>query len=123
MNPIGTYLAMYGESREDRKWNENLENYRIITTKKDPFDTIGEKGKTNLIEWELTAIIPFKSFYRGDMELIRSGKLQVLANFYKCGDELPVQFFGTHFLTQPNKSNGPDFHQPQFFQPLKLNFN
>ena len=40
---------------------------------------------------------------------------RILANFYKCGDETPLPHFASWM---PIEAPQPDFHRPEFFQPL-----
>lgn len=60
-------------------------------------------------EWSLTLAIPFE-IYGIDGAAI-SGKT-LKANFYKCGDDMPV----LHFVSwNPIGCPQPDFHRPEYF--------
>ena len=62
------------------------------------------------VKWELTASIPVEVFTYDNFHTLQS--IHATANFYKCGDELPVP----HFITwAPIEAEKPNFHLPQFF--------
>lgn len=67
----------------------------------------------DLICWTLNIILPVELF-----SLKEVGSLQgktVTANFYKCGDDMPVR----HYLSwNPINLERPNFHTPQFFGKL-----
>lgn len=67
----------------------------------------------DLICWQLDIILPVELF-----TLQEVGNLQgktVTANFYKCGDDMPVR----HYLSwNPVGLERPNFHTPQFFGKL-----
>lgn len=66
-----------------------------------------------LICWQLDIILPIELF-----TLKEVGNLQgktVMANFYKCGDDMPVR----HYLSwNPIGLERPNFHSPHFFGKL-----
>ena len=64
-------------------------------------------------EWTLRLSVPLTTFIYDDLPTL-SG-VQARANFYKCGDGLTRPHFLTAFLIHLPK---PDFHCPQFFQPI-----
>ncbi len=110
-NCMGTCMLGYGQGRSDRKL---LPAKTILRIQSDVFiksSTDGFEG----IYWELTLIIPVSVFsYHQHLSL----KEQTCrANFYKCGDDLPVP----HFLAwNAVEAEQPDFHLPQFFGLLYL---
>ena len=62
--------------------------------------------------WSLTLAIPF-DIYGLDGASV-SGK-RLCANFYKCGDDMPVP----HFVSwNPIGCPNPDFHRPEYFGEL-----
>ena len=67
----------------------------------------------DLICWQLDIILPVELF-----TLKEVGNLQgktITANFYKCGDDMPVR----HYLSwNPIGLERPNFHTPQFFGKL-----
>lgn len=65
------------------------------------------------VRWEITVMIPIAVFCHHKLASL-SGR-ECRANFYKCGDELPLP----HFLSWNNiRAQQPDFHQPAFFGKL-----
>ena len=112
-NCIGTPDAGYGKQREGRKSLEKESVAKIRT-----FSTLGDK-QINIREteepWELTIAIPFLLFR--EKEFLDPEKFPFKANFYKCGDDLPVP----HYLSwNPIGIKNPDFHRPDFFG--RINF-
>ena len=107
-NAIGTCKLNFGTNRHDRK----IISEKLISTIK-YLAVIQNKTGTGAkagIQWELTLMIPVEIFSEHNVASL-SGK-QCSANFYKCGDDLPVP----HFLSWNNiKSPGPDFHVPECF--------
>ena len=68
---------------------------------------------TGEIEWEVALVLPYAAFFKHQISSL-DGKT-VRANFYKCGDDLPVP----HFLSwNPIEAEKPNFHLPQFFGTL-----
>ena len=62
--------------------------------------------------WELELDIPAATYGLDSFE-----GLHARANFYKCGDLLPVP----HFLSwAPIDTPNPDFHRPEFFDELSF---
>ena len=65
--------------------------------------------------WELVLVIPKTVFSKYPIRLERGGKLR--ANFYKCGDDLPVP----HFVSwNPINTEKPNFHRPECFGEVVL---
>ncbi len=116
-NCIGTLLAQYGKSREERSFIDtdllrSVKRYSNLG--REPFsERSSDLGKD--FEWELTVTIPFSlifsvSNFNGDV-----GKLRQVGgrgNFYKCGDKLKKP----HYLSWSMVNTlQPDFHRPEFF--------
>jgi len=81
---------------------------RWATLGNEPFETRDEET-----EWEVALRIPLTFYFRHDIQSL-SGKT-ITANFYKCGDKLPVP----HFVSwNPILIENPDFHRPDFFGNL-----
>jgi hypothetical protein len=108
-NPIGTALIGYGTDKNDRK----LLNKTLIS-QVEKHHTITQPFQGNSItEWELTLKIPFALFIHHAVTSLADQVCR--ANFYKCGDDLPVP----HFLSwSPVDNPEPNFHLPQFFGTL-----
>ena len=104
-NCAGTALVGYGESKTGRQLlPEQLVN--SITT----YAAINRSGSDDYIHWELTVAIPNSIFWFNNPVSLK-GKTG-RANFYKCGDLLPVP----HFVCWNAISNPePNFHLPEFF--------
>ena len=65
--------------------------------------------------WELALVIPAAVFSKYPIQLEKGGKLR--ANFYKCGDDLPVP----HYVSwNPINVEKPSFHRPECFGELVL---
>lgn len=113
VNCIGTPHLAYGASRHNRlKLDDGvMRKIKITSTLGDqPFDT-----KTGGFNWELTAIIPVECFIFN--ENLRIAGADATANFYKCGDDLPVP----HFVTwNPVGTENPDYHRPEFFGIIRF---
>lgn len=70
-------------------------------------------GSNDLVEWELTLLIPFSVFTFHKITQLSGSSCY--ANFYKCGDELPI----VHYAAWNNISaDAPNFHLPEFFGRL-----
>jgi hypothetical protein len=109
-NCIGTALVGYGTGRTDRELlPEQLIRqirYQSVINNEQPGDDI---------HWELTVAIPFALFYHHQLNDLTGKKCR--ANFYKCGDHLPIP----HFIAWSNISSPePDFHVPEFFGTLQF---
>jgi hypothetical protein len=104
-NCTGTCLAGHGKNSERRLIGQEIihkiRRQSIIKTLVD---------KENMINWELTLVIPLEIFVHRPIGHLKGTRCRV--NFYKCGDLLPEP----HFLAWKNiYSESPNFHLPQFF--------
>ena len=71
--------------------------------------------RTEQTAWELALVIPSTVFSKYPIHLEEGAHLR--ANFYKCGDDLPVP----HFVSwNPITTENPNFHRPDFFGELVL---
>jgi hypothetical protein len=108
-NCIGTCLAAYGANRLEREFLSKSLIQKI--QHRSSF-----KLKDGLVNWGLTLVIPIEVFCHHSLKTLKG--LTGKANFYKCGDDLPVP----HFLSwNPIKTEEPDFHQPGFFGDILFN--
>ena len=104
-NCIGTPLVGFGKSRSERDW---LAKEIVGTIQTESF--ISKLKKEQSVDWELSVAIPLSVFIHHSFSSL-SGK-EGRANFYKCGDQLPVP----HFVAWNNiQSAEPNFHLPEFF--------
>ena len=77
---------------------------------REPF---GERNEQTA--WELALVIPATVFSNYPIHLEEGAHLR--ANFYKCGDDLPVP----HFVSwNPIATEKPNFHRPECFGELVL---
>lgn len=109
-NCIGTGRIGFGTDRNDRV----LLSSEVI----DKVKTISYINKENcdMINWNLTLIIPFSTFSHHNIESMTGINSRV--NFYKCGDNLPEP----HFLAWSDIcSPEPDFHVPEYYGTLAFN--
>ncbi len=112
-NCIGTPHVAWGEGRNNRtKLGEST--IRKISVESSLGQTAFET-RTGGFKWELTVVIPVECFaYNPGLKL--SG-LKATANFYKCGDDLPLP----HFVTwNPVGTAQPDYHRPEFFAAIEF---
>ena len=108
-NCIGTTHVGYGENKESR---ELLRNDLISQIK---YQCVINNQQGRGIHWELTVVIPFALFCYNKLSTL--GGQFCKANFYKCGDHLPIP----HFVSWTNiDSDEPNFHLPEFFGSLKF---
>ncbi|MBQ0165021.1 MAG: hypothetical protein MJZ43_04635 [Bacteroidaceae bacterium] len=109
-NCAGTMLIGCGTGRNDRQrlQPELLSQVRrTATLGRTPFGLRQEPTA-----WELTLEVPFALM----PELHDDGlRTDYVGNIYKCGDLLPQPHFVTLF---PIQAPQPDYHRPEFFQPL-----
>lgn len=107
-NCTGKILLAVGPDRHQRERADEsiLQGItRWASLGSEPFDTIEETTP-----WEVALRIPYSTFWRHQIDTL-SGKT-FRANFYKCGDKLPVpHFVSWNRIDKPS----PDFHCPEFF--------
>ena len=112
-NCAGTLLLGVGEGRNNRQLaapeiTQQIDRWASLG--RTPFDT-----RNQPTQWELALRIPYSVFFRHNITSLDG--LTLRANFYKCGDNLPVP----HFISwNPIGTPTPDFHCPQFFGEVKL---
>jgi hypothetical protein len=73
-----------------------------------------EEVRSGEVAWQLTVTIPYAAFFAHRLTGLRGQALS--ANFYKCGDELAEPHYLSLF---PIHTPTPNFHTPEFFQPLE----
>jgi hypothetical protein len=110
-NCIGACLLAYGNSRQNREFAPSSalsEIRRLTSLERKAFPVV-----TGNHSWDLYAEIPAIAFFKHPKLIFREGTFK--ANFYKCGDSLPVP----HYLTwNPVNTREPDYHRPEFFGDL-----
>lgn len=111
-NCIGTCHAGYGADRHER---ESLPEEVLSNIKSKAVIKQANKTDQN-INWELTLIIPIEVFCKHSLTNFHGVKGK--ANFFKCGDDLPVP----HYLAWNDiKSKTPNFHLSEYFGKMEFN--
>jgi hypothetical protein len=109
-NCTGTTSIAYGVDRHNR-----VDVPADVVKRIKASSSIQASNSDELISWELTLQIPFEVFTYHHITSLKNEDCR--ANFYKCGDELPVP----HFLSWNNIINPqPNFHLPAFFGNVKF---
>jgi hypothetical protein len=106
-NCAGSCHVGFGSKKQGRRGVPNLciEEIRHMAR----FKTAGVQAQ-DLIQWELTVIIPISVFYYHQLKSLNN--IRCSLNFYKCGDDLPQ----AHFVSWTNiNSESPNFHLPEYF--------
>lgn len=76
-----------------------------------PADGNGMNGN----KWRLRIAIPVEALWHSGLNSFPG--LKATANFFKCGDGLPIP----HYLTwAPVHTAAPDYHRPEFFAPVEF---
>ncbi|WP_295728047.1 carbohydrate-binding family 9-like protein [uncultured Muribaculum sp.] len=108
-NCVGKVLLACGPDRNERMYSSQEQVGLIRRSPSipdiEPFDN------RNAPEvWSMRLVVPVKAFFNDDIQDLRGKAAK--ANFYKCGDKLPVP----HFLSwRPIRKPIPDFHLPEYF--------
>lgn len=115
-NSLGAVLSQVGSSRENREFCQNSQLSSIYRSCNYSFNkTIQNNAQLFIAEWELGVFLPASLLK--ERGVVLKSKNQILANFYKCGDDLA----DPHYLSwNPVVCNNPDFHRPEFFAPLEF---
>jgi hypothetical protein len=113
-NCRGRVLLACGPERNDRTY---ALPGQVALIKRAP--SIKEPDTFDCIEapksWSMQLVVPVKAFFANEITTLRGASAR--ANFYKCGDKLPVP----HFLSwQPIAKPTPDFHLPEFFGDVRF---
>jgi hypothetical protein len=112
-NGIGTCLLGTGTVRE----NSTKADPEVITKirRKTSIGKKPLKERTGRFYWTITIAMPFEIFFHHKIKNLTGTIFR--ANFYKCGDLLPVP----HYITwNPVGTAKPDFHRPEYFGILKF---
>jgi len=113
INGIGTCLLGTGTGRTNsiRANPEIIQKIRRLSS-------VGDKPVSEIegeFSWAITVAIPFEVFFHHNVKELKGKSFR--ANFYKCGDKLPVPHYVTWSrIGTPN----PDFHQPAWFGVLNF---
>jgi hypothetical protein len=107
-NAIGTCKLNFGKDRNDRAIiaAELIKKIRYLSV---------IQNADKVICWNLSLLIPMEVFSRHELTSLSGQKCR--ANFYKCGDDLPIP----HFLCWNNiETTKPDFHVPRCFGKVQF---
>ena len=113
-NCTGTILIEGGTVKSPREYapEEVLQSVkRWSSLGRESFETREEPT-----EWEMALIVPFRTFYFNHRVRSLKGRT-IRANFYKCGDLLPVPH---HLSWSPIHPPATHFHCPDFFGTLRF---
>ncbi len=111
-NCVGTMLIGMGAGKDRCRLPLEIlsEVKRWTTLGREPFGDIAEPT-----DWEVALVVPAMVFDKEPLRLESGASLR--ANFYKCGDDLPVP----HFVSwNPIATDKPSFHRPECFGELLL---
>jgi hypothetical protein len=112
-NAIATCLMGNGTGRADAKRVDPAIISKIRRLPSIGRNPVKETGGD--FSWTLTVAIPLNVFFRHDIADLKGKTFR--ANFYKCGDKLPIP----HYVTwNPVGTEKPDFHRPEYFGKLKF---
>lgn len=107
-NCRGKVLLACGPERNNRTYS-TPENVGTILRNPSIVDAIFDSRKAPE-KWSIRLAIPVSVFVADNIKNLHG--VRARANFYKCGDKLPVP----HFLSwKPIDVPSPDFHLPRFF--------
>jgi len=113
-NCMGIGLIGYGSAEKSTRKRLQKEQVELVKTVSSI--PANKEVSADDTRWELLLNIPFEVF-KADAITSFSGK-RCTANFYKCGDDLPIP----HYLAwNPIEYPTPNFHLPQFFGELFFN--
>lgn len=110
----GTFAGGRDRKERTRYGDEVLSKIRRHSTLGD--EAFGIKTSDGApFEYRITAAIPIEVFTLSEVKPLKGRTIR--ANFYRCGDEMPVP----HYLTwSPVASPRPDFHKPEYFGYLRF---
>lgn len=107
-NVLGTGLIGYGPADKKQRNRLTAEQIERVSTATSVVQVDGKK------KWNIILLVPLAVFQLEGSDL--SGR-RAHANFYKCGDKLPVP----HFISwQPIAFPTPNFHKPEFFGEIQF---
>jgi len=107
-NSLGVCLSAFGPDRNSRTRLDEANLAQILRFPSLSIENLPSESVAS--NWSLTVAIP--------LELIGLDPgSQMMANFYKCGDETKVP----HYISwSAIATPAPDFHQPAFFAQVEL---
>lgn len=111
INPIGTMFFSVGQERSDRILitDEGPGHLDIRTS----VHALPESG----FRWTVTYTLSYDIIRKYIPQFDIQSSAGMRANFYKCGNGLPVPHWGTW---SPVSVQKPDFHRPEYFGALTV---
>lgn len=94
-------------------FRENRKNFVKLTV--EDVEQFHIQAKVDETQWSVEYLIPFslmEKYYEG---FERKKEMEILTNFYKCGDGMEFPHYG---VWNPIDLPKPDFHQPEYFGKL-----
>lgn len=111
-NAIGVGLIGYGTKEKTNRKRLSNERIKQVQT----FSTITKSDGEENVKWNLSLLVPFTLFSEEAIVGLKGRTCH--ANFYKCGDLLPIP----HFVSwSPIEAEEPNFHLPEYFGELDFN--
>ena len=107
-NVLGTGIIGYGPADKKQRNRLTAQQIEQVSTASSVTQVAGKK------KWNIVMLIPYAVFQLEGIDL--AGR-QAHANFYKCGDKLPVPHFVSWKAIDFPK---PSFHQPDFFGEIRF---
>ncbi len=111
-NCLGTCLAEYGTGRIGRT---RLPTAAIASIRRQAELVNRASVRNGKTSWNLTIVLPVEAFVMHSLGSFKG--IDVRANFYKCGDDLPLpHYLSWNLIHTPE----PDFHVPASFGDVIL---
>lgn len=108
-NCIGTMLLAYGSQIMEKRQLASHDQIGSI------YRDANIHAAPNGVQWDLAVNIPFSVFKEDHIQSLKGTECR--ANFYKCGDDLPIPHFLSWTAIDYPK---PNFHLPAFFGKLRF---
>ena len=96
-------------------FRKNRRNYIPMT--KEDIEQLNINTKIGTTYWSVEYVVPFELVEKYYYRFERKNEVEVLTNFYKCGDETLYPHYG---VWKKIDSPRPDFHRPEYFGKLLL---
>ena len=94
-------------------FRKNRQEYQTMTV--EDIERLGIKTKIEEDDWTVEYEVPFTLIEKYFDGFERKNEVEVLANFYKCGDETLYPHYG---VWKQIDTPEPDFHRPEYFGKL-----
>ena len=112
-NCIGTILIGAGAERKGR--TRAQQDITHLVKRWSSLGRLPFEERSGGVDWELALLIPYRAYFLHQIASLEGQT--ILANFYKCGDELSTP----HFVSwSPIVTDKPYFHCPEYFGALEF---